>query len=230
MDYIQTIYSINCRCNIVHHPILIRREKSPDTLFEPDMCPVLIGSLILIGQDIPCTIILSDGIILLAHRVIAQILVSGHKESGMLRRGLALLPGKQITSLGAAAITAREVEFPIVRHAALDLDDVDAVRPVGCGDALVVCAQAARLRVELVLDESDGNGVVVVVDFAVAHEFADHEGVRGVAAVERYPGEAEGGVGAGGPFVPASIVRKSTYTGFYSGGLTGLGAGHICIH
>lgn len=163
--------------------------------------------LVLVRQDVPPTIILGNGIILLAHRVIAQILIPSHKEASMLRRSLALFPGKQITSLGIATIAAREIEFAIVRHAALDLDDVDAVSPVGRGDALVVCAQAARLRVELVLDESDGDGVVVVVDFAVTHELADHQGVWGVAAVERDPREAEGRVGAGGPFVPAGVVR-----------------------
>lgn len=61
------------------------------------------------------------------------------------------------------------------------------------------------LRVQLVLDEASRDGLAVLVFFAFANKFADEKGVGAIAAVERDPGEAEGGGLAGGPLVVTAL-------------------------
>lgn len=78
--------------------------------------------------------------------------------------------------------------------------------PAGSSQALSVGAQSAGRRIQLVLDQSDRNRILVLVDFAIADEFADQESIGRVAAVEGNPREAEGRVRSRGPFIPAISV------------------------
>lgn len=78
--------------------------------------------------------------------------------------------------------------------------------PAGSSQALGVGAQSAGGRIQLVLNQSDRNRILVLVDFAIADEFADQESIGRVAAVEGNPREAEGRARSRGPFIPAVRV------------------------
>lgn len=172
--------------------------------------PLIISRLI--RKNIPAPIILRNSIILPSGNIKTQILIPSHKPTGKLIRKLPLNPSKQIPRARIPPITPGQIERAVVRDTPLHAQDIDAVRPARAGDAVGVGAETARVVVEFVFHQADGDGVAVVVCFAFANEFADEEGIGGVGAVEGEPGEAEGGIFPWCPFVgtgccqPCSMV------------------------
>jgi hypothetical protein len=94
----------------------------------------------LVRQNEPPVIVLCDSIILLAHRIIAQVLIAGHEPARELGSSITLFPSEKITSVRITTIASREIEFSIVRDTSLHFENVHAMSPAGSSQAFAVRA------------------------------------------------------------------------------------------